>query len=702
MILGTAAYMSPEQARGKPVDKRADIWAFGVVLFEMLTGEQLFQGETVSDTLAAVLRAGIDCGKLPVQTPEPIRQLLRRCLVHDVRKRMRDIGEARIILEDPERATEIPKQSPQRSLQWVWPGVALLFAALFLAVSVAYFRQQPPAQSPLRFAIVPPENSRVHSFAISPDGRRLAVAAAVNGKRQLWMRGMDAVQFQPMPGTEDAVFPFWSPDSRYIGFFAQLKLKKVPADGGPVQSLCSAGPGGGGTWNTEDVILFSTGYVEGSLQRIQAAGGVPSDVLKTNAAYPVFLPGGHRFLYSLVFAPPEKTGIYLGSLVGGASRRILPDPSNVLLARASPGSRTGHLLFSRENTLMAQPFDAVGGQSLGEVFPVGEVANALTAALMLATVSETGILLYADRGSFAGNQMLWYDRTGRVLGPVAAPGVVYTPAISRDERFIAYSRRGSSGADIWLRDLSRGIETRFTADPSGNYDPVWSPTGDQIAWASSRRGGLNLYRKTRSGSSPDEPMLPVAPLALPVTPSRSSDQWSRDGRFIVYSEAGSNGKKDLWVLPIGSGDRKPVPFLKTEFEELHGQLSPDSAWMAYASDETGPREVYVRPFPSGEGVSRISTAGGDQPRWRGDGKELFYAGADGRMMAVPVRAVTAPKPSFEPGTPVPLFESHILATPTTNGVFQYDVTADGKRFLVVTADAATPPFTVVVNWNAGR
>jgi Tol biopolymer transport system component len=298
--------------------------------------------------------------------------------------------------------------------------------------------------------------------------------------------------------------------------------------------------------------------------------------------------------------------------------------------------------------------------------------------------------------------MVWYDRTGKVLGPVATPGLIFTPVISPDETSIAYTRATStSAADIWLRD-SRGFETLFSADTTGNWAPLWSPTGDRIVWVSNRGGALNLYQKQASGSGQDEALLSPITAAFPVTRNRAPDQWSRDGRFIVYSEAASNGKQDLWVLPVDSGDRKPIPFRRTNSDEVHGQLSPDSAWMAYASDETGRREVYVRPFPSGDSVWRISIAGGDQPRWRRDGKELFYAAADGKMMAVPITAITGQKPSFQRGTPVPLFESHILATPQTNGVFQYDVTGDGKRFLVVTViAAASSPLTVVVNWNVG-
>ena len=696
MILGTAAYMSPEQARGKAVDKRADIWSFGVVLYEMLTGKQPFAGATVSDTLAAVVKTEPDWE----QVPPKVRRLLQHCLEKEPKKRLHAIGDFDLLLE----------QSPQpaRKSLLPWAIAASALAALALVLSLTNFGQRPPQKTVLRYTISPPENSTLNGFAISPDGQYLAVAAAVNGKRQLWLRAMDGLQFHPMPGTDDATFPFWSPDSRYIGFFAQLKLKKIAASGGPALSLCDAGIGGGATWSTEDVILFSTASLGGWLQRVKASGGVPSDVRKAKEtyAYPTSLRGG-RFLYNLAFASQETDGIYLSSLDGGPNRRILADASSAIFAPSARGSHIGHLLFRRENNLMAQPFDATSGQLLGEVLPVAEGVTTYASAprQVAAAVSETGVLVYMSGEASAGSQMVWYDRAGKVIGLVGRPGVIFTPAISPDEKSIAYSRRASSGAaDIWLRDLSRGIETRFTTDPSGNYAPIWSPSSDRIVWVSSQRGSLNLYEKSTGTSGQGEPLLAAtrAESAFTFTSTLGPDQWSRDGRFIVYSQLASSGKRDLWVLPVGTSDRKSTAFLKTNFDVILGQLSPDSRWMAYTSDETGQREVYVRTFPSGEGVWPISTGGGNQPRWRGDGKELFYAGADGMMMAVPIRTVTGPKPSLEPGAPVPLFESHIIATPQTGGVFQYDVTADGKRFLVVTNFAgATPPLTVVVNWHAG-
>jgi Tol biopolymer transport system component len=707
VILGTAAYMSPEQARGKPVDKRTDIWAFGVVLWEMLTGKRAFEGETVPETLIEIATKEPDWKRIPSAPGRQVERLLRRCLEKDPTRRLRDIGEARFLLEEVPPGSGPLEAQGQGERRWLWPVVAALLFVITASVSFFHFREAPPQKAVLRYTIAQPEISTLHSFALSPDGKLLAITGAVNGRQQLWLRPLDVLQGELMPTTEGAQFPFWSPDSRSIGFFAQGKLKKIAASGGPAQLLCDVGFGIGGTWNRDDIILFSTGPdASGSLKRVQAAGGTPAAVMRARqASYPQFLPGGRRFLYTLNSASPESAGIYLSSLDGGEDRRILADVSSVLFAPVAPGSRSGFLVFSRENTLKAQPFDASSGQLSGHEFSVAEgVASIASPNLMPASISESGILLYARGG--VGFQMVWYDRAGKLLGSEGSPGTVFTPAISHDEKSIAYARLGSGGAvvaDIWLRDVSRGIETRFTADPSGNYAPLWSPRGDSVVWVSSQRGSLNLYQKPSDGSGKDQALLPPIPAAYPITSNRAPSQWSKDGRFIVYAEAASNGKLDLWVLPVGPGDRKPFTFLKTEFEELHGQLSPDSHWMAYASDETGRREVYVRRFPSGEGVWRISVAGGDQPRWRGDGKELFYVAADGKMMAASVRAVPDSKPFLELATPVALFDSHILKSPGTSGVFQYDVTADGKRFLVVANNvaASSPPLIAVVNWAEG-
>lgn len=689
MILGTAAYMSPEQASGKPVDKRADIWSFGVVLWEMFTGQQLFTGETISHVLAAVLTKEPDLERVPVQA----QRLLRSCLQKDVKQRLQAIGDWRLLLDDVGHVHDLSRPALGRShLAW---SVAAALAVIAVGVSFLHFRETPLPERTLRYTIAAPENSTVHSFAISPDGRTLVISAAVNGKRQLWLRPMDALQAQPMPFTEDATYPFWSPDSRYIGFFAQGKLKKIAAGGGPAQSLCSAPGGNGGSWNREDVIVFSPFGTGNAIQRVPAAGGVPTDVTKTkgNYRYPVFLPDGRHFLYVTALGPSSgegQGGVYMNSLDGSENRRVLADASGVAFA-------AGRLLFIRENTLMARPFDAKSGEAAGDVFPIAEGVPLSTTGYAPITVSEDGVLLYGSRGAIGNSQIVWYDRAGKLLGPVGVRGSIAGLSLSPDEKMMAFSRRTPPTADIWLRDLARGTDTRFTFT-SGNFEPSWSPKGDRMVFASNRGKNQDLYKKPASGSIQDE-------LLLSTAYPKVADQWSRDGQFIVYSELDPKTRWDLWVLPVGApsgpGGAKPIPFLQTEFNEFHGQLSPDGRWMAYGSDETGQAEVYVRPFPASDGKWRISTAGGDQPRWRGDGRELFFAGADGKMMAVAVKAVTEPKRSFETGSPMPLFESHIIEAGAFL-TFQYDVTADGKRFLVDTntAEASTPQLNVVVNWSA--
>jgi len=702
MIMGTAAYMSPEQAAGKPVDRRADIWSYGVVLYEMLVGKQLFGGETISHTLADVLRAPIDFDQLSKETPRAVRDLVKRCLDRDVKKRLRDIGEARIVLSGPlEEAAPASSTAPSRArLGRIWPAAAAVLALALGAVSFIHFRETPPPEQTLRYTVTAPESSQVHSFAISPDGRTLVIAASVSGKLQLWLRPMDALHAQPMAFTEDATYPFWSPDSRQIGFFAQGKLKKIAASGGPAQSLCGAPDGRGGSWNRDDVIVF-TPASGGTIQRVAAAGGAPVDLKIKDGRHPAFLADGRHFLYTMTSAATvaEQGGIYVGSLDGKENRRLLADRSRAVFAPPAGRDRNGHILFVRENTLMAAPFDATRAQPSGDVFPVAEgVSLTSNTDYVPATVSDNGVRLFQNVAGGAHNQLVWYDRSGKLLGSVGSPGAVWEPAISPDATTVAYARDAvGSNSDIWLHDLIHHVERRFTADASQNNTPVWSPKGDRIVFRSTRSGQQQLYQKAASGTGREE--------LLPTTDNNKfASQWSRDGRFIVITDNSGKDGLDLWFLPVGEGpDRKPVKFLLTPFQEGQGQISPDGHWMAYASDVSGQNEVYVRPFPPAEGEWRVSTTVGGQPRWRGDGKELFFVAADGRMMATPVRAAAGPKPVLDFGAPTPLFDSHITAA-TGTFAFQYDVTADGKRFLVATNTStvsSSPPLTVVTNWTAG-
>jgi Tol biopolymer transport system component len=697
MILGTAAYMSPEQASGKRADKRADIWSFGVVLWEMLRGKRLFPGgETLSHTLADVLRAPVDFTKLPESTPAPVIELLKRCLDRNVKTRLRDIGEARVALRKylaspVEAHDDEPAQSGMAMGAWLVAAVCALLAG---ALAFVHFREAPLPQRALRMQIARPEKTSAAQLALSPDGRTLAIVSQLDGKSQLWLRPLDAVQAQLIPGAADATYPFWSPDSRYIGFFAQGKLKKISASGGPPQTLCDASQGRGGSWNRDDVILFSAVDEAGgfAIQRVAAAGGVSAAVVKAPrgiSRYPLFLPGGRNFLYVVTRTSAEENGIYFRSLDGKENRRILSDESTVVFA-------DGHLLFIRENTLMAQPFDGEKGQTLGDPIPVAAGVS-LTSNVVYApvTASDTGILVYESGGTTAGTQLLRFDRGGKVLENLAVKGVNHQPAFSPDGRSLAFMRMSATGSDLWLWDLARGSEQRFAKDPAFAWAPTWSPSGDRILFQSNRLGGvLNLYTRASSGSGEDQTMLLDESRKTPT-------QWSRDGRLIVYSTNDSKTRDDIWILPVENGKAgKPFVFLHSEFNEEFGQLSPDSRWIAYTSDESGRREVYVRTFPAGDDPKRISIDGGEEPRWRGDGKELYFVGMDGKFMAVPMRIGSGAKPSLEPSGAQSLFAAPPLAHYNTYA-YDYDVTPDGKQFVLTTPvdrPGSSPPLDMIVNW----
>jgi eukaryotic-like serine/threonine-protein kinase len=408
---------------------------------------------------------------------------------------------------------------------------------------------------------------------------------------------MDALKAQPLSLTEDAGYPFWSPDSRNIGFFAQGKLKKIAASGGPPQSLCDALDGRGGAWGRDDVIVFAPNIAGTALQRVAAVGGACVDAtkIKGDPRHPTFLPDGRHFLYLLEGAPsPETNGIRVGSVDGGEDRRLLPDVSSFVFSPPAAGGRAGHILFVRENTLMAVPLEPASAKISGEVFPVAEeVFLSINGFYAPVTVSDNGILIYIAGGAGGWpHQIGWYDRSGRSLGPLSITGNVTEPAISPDEKSVVFSRTTSNGYDLWIRDLGRGTERRFTSDPSHNGDAFWSPHGDRIVFSSNRGGKVySLFQKAVSGSGQEAPLLPNSF-------GDFASQWSRDGRYIVYSEADPRNQRDLWVLPVDAdrAGRKPIPFLQTEFNEFYGQLSPDSQWMAFTCDRSGRREVYVRPF----------------------------------------------------------------------------------------------------------
>ena len=700
MILGTAAYMSPEQAKGKPVDKRADIWSFGVVLYELLAGRPLFQRETVSDTLAAVLKEEPDWNRIPVK----VQPLLRHCLEKDPKRRLRDIGDMHLLLE----TASVPVQSNR-------PWLACVAVAVFFVIagtlSLIHFRERPLVSAPIQFEISPSGSlAQGHAFAISPDGRHLAFAATgSDGVVHLWIRDLDSLKDRVLSNGYPAVVRprgvvppfFWSPDSRFIGFQSGSKLAKIEISGGPAQTLCDVqATVVGGSWNREGVIVFSdTGK---GLMQVSAAGGVASPLTaldrsrkETVHVLPSFLPDGRHFLYERASSIPENSGIYVGSLDTKPekqdSRRLLATTSGPVYVPSSD-SDSGEVLFLRQGMLMAQPFDARRLEPSGEAVPVAEqVGSYIDYGLFSA--SDNGVLVYR---SSAGQdfQLTWLNQQGKILGTVAEPGRYNSMALSPDGRRIAVSRTNAENTpnwDIWLLDVGRNTSTRLTYDQVRATFPVWAADGSSVVFDTEYAGVRSLYLKLTSGAG-DERLLLSS-----TAGEKYATSWSRDGRFLLYSGEDPETKSDLWVLPL-QGDRQPIPFLRTEFNESSGQFSPDGHWVAYTSDESGRNEIYVRDFSSGAaqgswdaaGRWLISKSGGTSPRWRGDGKELFYVASDGKLMSVSITS----KPVFQAGGPRPLFQ-------LPSGFIGGDVTADGKRFLigVPVGQSASLPFTVVLNWQ---
>jgi len=725
VIMGTAAYMSPEQARGAVTDKRADIWAFGVVFYEMLTGRQMFAGDTISDTLAAVLRADFDWAALPPETPPAIRRLLRRCLERDRKRRLCDIGDARLEIEEALAAPESPAPSPSAPLRassrvrWWLAGVSLA-ALAGLAVAVVHFSETAPEAVPVRFQIPLPEKTQLaigSRLAVSPDGRWLAFnALGADGKFQIWVRSLDSLEARPLAGTEGAACVFWSPDSRWIAFGADGKLKKIEAGGGPPQTLCNTPVAlTGGAWNRDGDILFSGLGSGGGLLRVSQAGGAVSTVttldrsrLESAHGLPQFLPDNRHFLYFALSSVPENYAVCVATLDGKEAKRILSTGAQAVYVplSAKPSSaknEEGHLLFLREGTLLAQPFDSRSLMLTGDAFPIAEqVWSYRTFGVFSA--SRNGVLAYRAGTRQAYPQLTWFDREGKPLGDLG-PSADYTDVtLSRDGRLVAVSQSDPQGnRDIWNVNVARGVFTRFTFDPAPETAPVWSPDASRLVFASGRDGPDNLYQKETGGTRNEETLLKSN------LPKRPLD-WSSDGQFLIYGVTDPTTKADLWILPL-EGDRKPRPFLQTPYNEAQAQFSPGPPgaprWVAYTSDESGRPQIYVQPF--GEGASgaggkfQVSTgAGGVQPRWRADGKELYYiANESMNLMAVEVKT----SPGFETGIPRALFTTRIYGSALGSSAFRYAVAPDGKRFLIDTEtrgeETFSAPITVVLNWNAG-
>jgi Tol biopolymer transport system component len=667
------------------------------VLYEMLTGTRPFDGENTADTLSAVLRMEPDWMRLPPDVPSAVRRLLQLCLEKNARNRRSDATDVRLdidaALKEPAAAgvPAIGAQAPARQTRVAWIAATLAtLVAMGLAIpAVRYLRAPLPAE--MRPEITTPATAAPLEFALSPDGQKIAFIASGNGAQRLWLRSLDTTDAQPLPGTEGADYPFWSPESRSIGFFASGKLYRIDIRGGPPQFLASANTSRGGTWNANGTIVFSPAPSD-PLMKIGASGGTPPVALtkaggvSAQIAYPHFLPDGHRFVFSV--AVGTESTLYLGSLDGGDPKRLADaDSSAEYLA-------PGFLVFRRQTALVAQHLDLSRGELTGEPVtladPVGGIgASSAGSGGSGFSVSDDGRVAYRSGGGL--RQLTWVDRTGKAVAVVGAPDsyVLSYPELSPDGAWVAVQRGSLGNLDVWLMDVAHGGLKKFTSDPARDTAPLWSHDSQQVAFASTRKGGRNLYARPFSGAGAEAPVWETPNDKIPR-------DWSHvDGRFLLYSEQNPKTGQDLLALPMAGADRTPVVVANTPADESNGQFSPDDRWVAYEMIRSDRFEIVVQSFPQPNGTWQVSTNGGTQPRWSADSKELYFIAADGMLMAAPITVSGA---AFLAGTPVALFPAHVVAGGFANKQ-QYAVARDRRFLMVRPIESAAAPITLLLNWR---
>jgi Tol biopolymer transport system component len=705
-VMGTVGYMSPEQVRGQEADHRSDIFSFGVILYEMLSGHRTFSGDSAIEVMNAILKEEPpELSETNAKASPALDKIVRRCLEKRPERRFQTASDLGFALEalattgssgaSRMQAAQAPGASATIKRERIaWIGLAVM-TLIALAFGAAYVHRPAPEAETARLMVTPPEKATRFDWpAISPDGRTLAFVATVEGKTQLWVRPLDSTTARPLAEITPNICPFWSPDSRFIAFIHEGKLKKIALAGGAAETLCDASAPGG-TWNRDGVILFSAGG--GGIKRVPTNGGAATNVTTVDSSrgerihqFPVFLPDGRRFLFCVGNYNQEKAAVFLASLEGGEKRQLFETDGRTVGVVVNPSAPDeGWIVFTRQTVLQAQPFDFRRNQLVGE--PVRLRGQVFVDGFGVArfSLAANGTLVLLEGNDY--RQATWADRTGKRLGMVGQPGLWSFNRLSPDGQRLTVTRNNlqTQTSDIYVLDLARGTETRFTFNPANDRSQIWSPDGSRLVWTSSREGVANLYQKAASGAGQDELLLRSAHSKFP-------DDWSANGKFLLYQERHPQTRRDLrdlWILPL-EGERTPWPWLNTPFDEFFAKFSPDGKWIAYTSDESGRYEIYVQAFtpgaPASGGKALLSTNGGLDPHWRRDGRELYYRSPDGKLIAVDVTLGAEVKA----GTPRELF--------SFGSLFSWEVTGDGQRFLLMTSadETSVPPFTVVLNWMA--
>jgi len=696
-IIGTIQYMAPEQIEGKEADARSDIFAFGAVLYEMAAGKRPFSGKSQISLASSILEADpASISALKPDTPAAFEHVVTTCLQKNPEERYQSAQDVKLELQwialdrsSPAAAKTTPAPPGRERLGW---AAAVVAASVLGAALALLFYHPAPSTHSIRAIIDPPEKTTFNLTGdsagppvLSPDGSSIAFATTgADGKTALWIRPTNGLDAHALPGTEGAIFPFWSPDSRSLGFFAESKLKTIDLDVGSAQIVCDVALGRGGAWGPGGVILFSPAP-SAPVMRVSASGGTPVAITKVDPAlhtshrWPFFLPDGKHFLYVALHHDPSKSAnntLYYASLDGRENRPLSRSQSNAVYA-------SGFLLFGRGDQLIAQRFDPSTGELSGEPQNVAKgVMNDSSTWHMDASASNDGLLVFGS-GASGDLQLVWLDRSGKLISTIAdklpdLQGVVLSP---QGDRVALQLNAGET--DIWVLDLVRGVRTRLTFGPIGNVSPIWSPDGKWIAYSSARNGGFALCRKPSDGSGAEETLLTL-------TDQPELDDWSRDGKYVLYSRPISGGPfRQIWALPL-EGERKPSLILE---RGTSGKLSPDGRWLAYTSGESGRFEVYVMPFGGGQGKWQVSANGGTRPQWSKEGKELFYMDLVFNLVAVPVSNA---------GGALQFAAPHTLVNNWSAPQVIYDVAPDGKKFLFDrVAQQVSQSVTVVTNFTAG-